>query len=182
MLKAFCDCCGENGSMTSRQFANLHDVDGEKFGLEVRLLYNSQITPDHHICGECMPVLLLEAAKMFPESLIMKHVNAALIGSQDYNAAKRELIKRSEALTKKEQEIEATLEAALKKEKALKERATMDAERIAVLETQVQNIKATAELKIKQVLAAKKQEEIDSKENPDYVSNVKRREFLRAGG
>jgi hypothetical protein len=178
MLKAFCDSCGEPATAPSKRFEKLEG----RLGLEAVLLFDGTNTPGHHICDECFPKLLLEAAKSFPDAKIITRYKTALVGSIDYSKLRKDLVERAALISKREKELDTKIIECGDAIKACEEKSTAGIQQIAVLDAQLAALNSSFEARVRREVAAQVQARIDAQDNPEYVNRVGRREALRASG
>ena len=149
MLRSFCDRCGsecEPRHSSSRRFESLAVTpDGQPMGFEVIPLFSGGSSSRFHVCDECMPELLEMVVETF--------------GQSSYSAMKVSLEKKLEEHGKLERHLNEQLQAAINKEKMADDhlrgardrvavanaQATADAEKIRVLQAQVNALKHNIE-------------------------------------
>ena len=176
MLKPFCDVCGEPGNFTTKRFPRL----AANLGLDVTILFENAVGSNHHVCSECLPEMLLGAAKTFEEAKVIVKEKTALVDAVDYSNVKRKLAERTAILDTKERELWARLTDHNNELASIKKRAEDDANEIKVLKAQVETLKNSFETKVRQEIASRIQALSDEKEDPEYAARVKRRESIRA--
>jgi len=184
MQKFFCDKCGEectSKAASARKFEKLAKIlDGETpLGLEVTPTYGGAIGTGGHICDECIPELLLLAAKTFKDSGAVAKQELIHADAKNHIAMKRILERQLDMANKRERSAELQLTEAAKCIADAEAQKIQDAERITALSAELTALQNKFNTMARIKAAAEKQLEEDIKNDPEYVQSVERRERLR---
>jgi len=185
MLKYFCDRCGEQCSSTdssARSFDKLAtSKDNFALGLEVTPTLKGE-RGGSLICRECVPDLLILAAKTFTDSGVVAKQELMQADAKNHTAMKRILEQQLNVANKREKAAEQQILEAAQCIASAEEQKLADAEKIKVLEAQVTALQSKLDTAVRIKQAADKQLAEDVKGNPDYINAVERRERIRMGG
>ena len=177
MIKLFCDGCGSPGDITARNFVGI-----KALGIDVTLTVGGARKPDHHVCIECLANLLGAALKSLPGTAAATEIREAMAAFNQKSVEKRRIAQRETELAEREAAVAERTAECERETAAAKQQAKHDAERIALLSTQLRTLQAQGSLKQRQAAAQAAQEEIDRRDSPEYVAAVQTRETRRAQG
>jgi len=175
MIKFFCNKCGAectSHNSAVRTFSGLADA----VGLDVVPTLNGVQGAEGHVCEDCVPELLLIAAKQYPnfdtaakQTLLIKEVTST-------NKLGKALERRIEAADEREQAAKEKIAEAEKRIALADQQQREDTKTIEMLQAQVGALRAKLETAETMRLASAKQY---AEENPAYLASMARRENLR---
>lgn len=175
MLRTFCDHCNNpcsSNTSGSRKF--------DAIGFDLSPTRKGVIGPDIHICDECLPNKLIEAAQTFESS---KAIDSLLKNSpsvKNLEAQRAGVEQRGKDLTKQETLAAEKLAEAEKLLAAAQKKIDDSDEQVNLLKAQVRTLNAKLGTAMRIETAQKEQLEIDKEENPAFTARVWKRERLRA--
>jgi hypothetical protein len=159
MIKTFCDNCGEEASVSAQRFEGLSQgLTGFDVGLEVLLLVEKGTGPDHHICDECMPSLLIKAAKTFHTAVVVQEQFGAINRGFEAERKNKQLDAREAKLAQRENAVKA-------KEAELRE--------VGSLRSRVAQLTDGMEERVRKEVAARLQSKTDLEDNPQLGRRVR---------
>ena len=181
MIKYFCDVCDGPAGAPSRRIDELRRTEGDNsIGLDVVLTVNGVVSPEQHVCDDCVAELLLTAARRYDNAPVIVRQKTVLDGSVDYAKLKQRIEARELALVKREKETDKIAHDARTIAAAAKKRGEEDAAKIALLEAKIIALDAGVEDRIRREVATRDQARIDARDNAEAVAAVARREAIRA--
>lgn len=184
MIKFFCDKCGgecnEAGSGTRRFEELAASGSGKPLGFEITPTNDGVISQHNHLCNECVPELLIIAAKTFKRAAVITKQSELGSDAERFSALKETLHNQTLAASKKEKAAEEKIAAAELSIAQAQQQSKIDGETIAILHAQVSTLKMKFLSLEQRKAAAAIQDKIDRKESPEYIARVEKRERLRA--
>ena len=179
MLKPFCDVCGTECDVNASG-ARAFDVLSGRVGVQVIPTFDGVQSPTNHVCINCIPNLLLAAAKTFEmaSAVVELRVNSANASALD--SFKRQLETKFADLAKLEKIANDQMKEAEVQIADAKDEKASYAEKLKVLEAQIQTAKNLTVEQRKRMLAASTQALIDLNDDPEAVESINKRERLRA--
>jgi hypothetical protein len=134
--------------------------------------------PSGHVCDNCLADMMMAAVESFSDSPVIASYRSAFHTASERDAFREEC----DRLRAEKVELIKRLNRADDTIVSLEQKLVAANEQVSLQETLARNAAAAAEATLRRADAAREQQEIDTKYDPDYVAAVAAREKKRAGG